>query len=525
MANTMRISGLVSGMDIDKMVSDLMKAERMPLDKLQQKKQILEWQRDDYRSMNTLLQDLDSYIFSNLTLQSNMLKKKVTSSDESAVTATALSTAPNITNQIDVINIATATTWVSKDAITVSGDAFNPDNNLNTFTFTTGGGSYSFSGSITLKLDVTLPDGTQKNGVTVSIDPTQDSLNDVITKINQTKDLNVSVFYDDNAKKLVFSSNKTGSGASIKLASDASDDAVALFKALGFANATAGGEIAAAPEKTDGKDATFTLNGYTMTKKENTFTINGVTYTLKKSNSSATITTSTDVDTMFNVIKGFVDKYNDIIGKINAKISEERYRDYPPLTDDQKQSMTQQQVDLWEQKAKSGLLRNDLILSSGLNQMRLDVYSNVSGATINPNYDTLSEIGITTSSNYLDKGKLIIDETKLREAIENDPNAVFQLFNANGTDFNTKGIAQRLRDTIKDTINKIEQKAGNTLWTNQQFEIGRDLNDINSQIDDFNKRLQQIEDRYYRQFTAMEEAIQNANQQSMYLMNAFGGGQ
>ena len=65
MVSTMRISGLASGMDIDKLVSDLMKAERMPLDKLKQKKQILEWQRDDYRSMNTLLQDLDSYIFNN----------------------------------------------------------------------------------------------------------------------------------------------------------------------------------------------------------------------------------------------------------------------------------------------------------------------------------------------------------------------------------------------------------------------------------------------------------------------------
>ena len=57
-----RIGGLASGMDIDTLVSDLMKAERLPLDKLTQKKQILEWQRDDYRSMNTLLSDFDKYI-------------------------------------------------------------------------------------------------------------------------------------------------------------------------------------------------------------------------------------------------------------------------------------------------------------------------------------------------------------------------------------------------------------------------------------------------------------------------------
>ncbi|WP_240371096.1 flagellar filament capping protein FliD, partial [Anoxybacteroides rupiense] len=75
------------------------------------------------------------------------------------------------------------------------------------------------------------------------------------------------------------------------------------------------------------------------------------------------------------------------------------------------------------------------------------------------------------------------------------------------------------------TIGKIEQKAGKTLWTNDQFSIGRNLDDLNKQIAAFNDRLQQIEDRYYRQFTAMEEAINRANQQSAYLMNAFGGSQ
>jgi flagellar hook-associated protein 2 len=519
----MRIGGLASGMDIDQLVKDLMKAERMPLDKLYQKKQILEWQRDDYRSMNSLLQELDTHIFNNLTLQSSFLKKKIVSSDESVVTATALSTAPNVTNQINVTDIATVTTWVSDAAIADNGgNPIDPNANLDTIMFNTG---KNFTTAFTIKLDVTLPDGTQKNGVTVDIDPTQDSLNDIITKINQKTDLNVTVFYDENAKKLVFSSNKTGSGASLKITNEggANIDTVEFFKALGFSSAAEGAEITIA-KKTDGKDASFTLNGYSMTKKENTFTINGITYTLKKANSSATITSSTDVDSMFNTIKGFVDKYNEIIGKINDKISEERYRDYPPLTDEQKEAMTEKQIELWEEKAKSGLLRRDSILSSGLSQMRLDIYSTVSGTSINTNYDTLSEIGITTSSNYLENGKLIIDETKLRKALETDPNAVFELFNASGSDFNTKGLAKRLRDTIKSTIGKIEQKAGKTLWTNQQFAIGRNLNQINDQIDRFEDRLKQIEDRYWRQFTAMEEAINKANSQSMYLMNAFGGG-
>jgi flagellar hook-associated protein 2 len=495
MASNMRIGGLASGMDIDQLVKDLMKAERMPLDKLYQKKQILEWQRDDYRSMNSLLQELDTHIFNNLTLQSSFLKKKIVSSDESVVTATANSSAANIDTTITVTKIAKSANWISP-------------------------GTENFvQGARTLKIRVTNGDGTSPSTNPVTIDITaDDTLSSVLTKLNNNQDLGITIFHDPQTDKIVITKKDTGAAASLVI-----DDATTatFFTQLGFTGATAGAELTG---KTAGENAQFTINGLSTSRSTNTFTINNVTYTLKKEGASATISTTNDTDAMFNTIKGFVDKYNEIIGKINDKISEERYRDYPPLTDEQKEAMTEKQIELWEEKAKSGLLRRDSILSSGLSQMRLDIYSTVSGTSINTNYDTLSEIGITTSSNYLENGKLIIDETKLRKALETDPNAVFELFNASGSDFNTKGLAKRLRDTIKNTIGKIEQKAGKTLWTNQQFAIGRNLNQINDQIDRFEDRLKQIEDRYWRQFTAMEEAINKANSQSMYLMNAFGGG-
>ena len=87
-----RIGGLASGMDIDSLVKDLMKAERMPLDKLKQKKQVLEWQRDDYRSMNTLLLDFRSQL-TQMKLTTQYRARTVTSSDESRITATATSAA------------------------------------------------------------------------------------------------------------------------------------------------------------------------------------------------------------------------------------------------------------------------------------------------------------------------------------------------------------------------------------------------------------------------------------------------
>ena len=496
MASTMRIGGLASGMDIDKIVSDLMKAERMPLDKLYQKKQILEWQRDDYRSMNTLLQDLDNYIFNNLTLQSSMLKKKVTSSDESVVTATANSTAANISTTINVTQIATSATWISGTA-----QNYVPS-----------------STDITLKINVTDGDNTSPtNPVTITI-KANSTLDSVISQLNNDTNLGITVFHDTQTGKIVITKKDTGSKASLVIG-DATT--ASFFQQLGFTGAASGAELTG---KTAGKDAQFTINGLATTRSTNTFTINGVTYTLKKEGASATITTTNDTDAMFNAIKGFVDKYNETIDKINAELKEERYRDYPPLTDEQKEAMTDKQIELWEEKARSGMLRGDSILSSGLSKMRMDLYTKVEGSNITSGFSQLAEIGITTSPNYLDGGKLIIDETKLREKIQENPDAVYRLFNNDSTNYSEKGIARRLRDTIKDTIGKIEQKAGKTIWTNQQFAIGRDLNDINDQIKRFEDHLKEVEDRYWRQFTAMEEAIQRANQQSMYLMNAFGGG-
>src|SRR3954453_16997638 len=88
----LRIGGLASGMDIDSIVKNLMTAERMPLDKLKQKKQVLEWQRDDYRSMNTLLLNFRTEL-TNMKLTTKYRARTTTSTNEAQVTATASSAA------------------------------------------------------------------------------------------------------------------------------------------------------------------------------------------------------------------------------------------------------------------------------------------------------------------------------------------------------------------------------------------------------------------------------------------------
>jgi flagellar hook-associated protein 2 len=512
----MRIGGLASGMDIDQIVKDLMKAERMPLDKLYQKKQLLEWQRDDYREMNKALDELDKLIFDGVFKQASFLKKTMTSSNDSKVVATAVNAPANVTTQVEVINLATAASWKATNGIQTGGTYFTADKKIKADT--------------TLSFKVMDPDGTQERTVTFKVYK-DDTIDTVISRINSSglgvsamkENILVSSSPDTYAERVVFTNNKTGAGGYIK-ADDVNTKT--FLEELGFTVPGGAAPYTLNPT-TPGVDATVKINGFQIQKKSNTFTINGISYTIKDitaANEKVTISASTDVDAIFNTIKSFIDKYNEVIGKINNELKEERYRDYPPLTDEQKEAMTEKQIELWEEKARSGMLRNDSILSSGLSKMRMDLYTKVEGSNITSGFSQLAEIGITTSSNYLDGGKLIIDETKLREKIQENPDAIYRLFNNDSTNYLEKGIARRLRDTIKDTIGKIEQKAGKTLWTNQQFAIGRNLNQINAQIDRFEDRLKQIEDRYWRQFIAMEEAINKANSQSMYLMNAFGGG-
>src|SRR5699024_6285389 len=227
-------------------------------------------------------------------------------------------------------------------------------------------------------------------------------------------------------------------------------------------------------------------------------------------------------EAVFENIKGFVEKYNELIGKIQDRLQEERHRDYRPLTDKQREAMTERQQELWEEKAKSGMLRRDPILSGALNDMRRDFYTQVENSGIPSGYDQLASIGINTTSNYLEGGKLEINEAELKSAIQDNPEAVEELFTSEGSSYNEKGILQRMTDSVNQVMDQITEKAGNSLMAENQYTMGERLDNMNERISAFEDRLVQIENRYWRQFTQMEKAIQQMNSQSNFLMQNFG---
>ena len=187
-----------------------------------------------------------------------------------------------------------------------------------------------------------------------------------------------------------------------------------------------------------GKDAEFWFNennpneNNLIKQSSNNFTMFGVNYSLQ-SEGTVTINVESDVDSMFDKIKEFVDNYNELIDELNGLLKEKHYRDFQPLTREEKDAMTEKEIELWEEKAKSGLLRNDETITRILQTMRDGLYGSVydcwehgMGGTKKDGFYHTTQIGIATG-NYQSGGKLEINEEKLRKAIIENPEGVINL--------------------------------------------------------------------------------------------------
>ncbi|WP_284139271.1 MULTISPECIES: flagellar hook-associated protein 2 [unclassified Virgibacillus] len=491
----MRIGGLASGMDIDELVNKLMTAERLPLNRMEQDRTTLTWKRDGFRDIYKSLFELKE-MTRDMRLSPTYNSKNVSSSLTSAVTATANSKATNGSYRISVSKLASS-------AMNISGAEVSLDPSKTLVEQGVQAQTYSFS--------TYNKDGVEE--VHQFEIKAEDKLEDVLKRITDGNN-NVRMFFDEGTKKVVMETTRTGNyntnGAEISF--NATDNSFfSSFLNLDPVN-----------EK-GGEDAVFTYNdNMTLTSKDNNYTLNGITFQFNDvtNGATATLSVTNNVDTTFDAIVKFVDKYNEIVEMMNGTQQEERYRDYKPLTEEQKKDMSENEIKLWEEKAKSGVLRGEAIIQDGMYSMRQNWYANVNTGR---EVTSLTQIGIVTSSNYLDGGKLVIDEEKLKKALNEDPTSVQQLF-ANGAEGDSRGLMNRLDDSINTTLKKIEERAGRSTSTLDTYTLGKRMKDLNEHISKFENRLVDIEARYWRQFTTMEKAIQRMNQQSMQLMSQFGGG-
>jgi flagellar hook-associated protein 2 len=339
------------------------------------------------------------------------------------------------------------------------------------------------------------------------------SLTEIMRKINAS-DAGVTLSYSSITDSFTMVAKETGAGENIKIEQTQGN----LMEALGL-TAESGASVVY------GQNALLTVNGKDIVRSTNEINIDGVTIQLHQTTEEdadpITITLENDATSLKEPIKKFVEDYNALMDLINGLVKEAVYGDYQPLSEEQKSEMTEKQIEQWEEKAKSGVLRGDRILIGISSKLQTAMMTAAESGGI-----SLFQIGIT-SSGYQENGKLKIDEAKLEEALRTRGDEIRDLFATAET-----GLAHRVNNIIEGAIKRtgpdnergtLIQVAGieNTV-SDTRNSISQTIERTNRLIETLRRRLTDEETRLWRRFTAMETAIQQLNVQSMMLMQFSG---
>lgn len=274
-------------------------------------------------------------------------------------------------------------------------------------------------------------------------------------------------------------------------------------------------------------DAVIVLDGAELTGSSNTFSVNGLTMNLTSTTLNQTtgiydeisLTVSNDAQTAYDMVKNFVKKYNEILDELNTKYNAKSSRGYDPLTDEQKEVMNDDDIEKWENKIKDSLLRRDSTLNSIISVMRSSLQINVD---VDGKKYSLSSFGIKTSSDYTEQGKLHIfgdedddtysaEDNVLMKALEEDPDTVMKTL---------AKVGQNLYDALTQKMSKTSLSSALTFYNDKQMENTQ--SEYKDRIKEMEEKLTDLEDRYYKQFTAMETALTKLQSSSSSIMSFFG---
>lgn len=305
------------------------------------------------------------------------------------------------------------------------------------------------------------------------------------------------------------------------------DEASDALNAIGLGNidgsAVSAGSGAGGMTVYEANDAKVTVNGAVIESSTNNISVNGLNLELVSAAPGETISVnvSQDTDRVYDMVKQFVKDYNEVLDALNTAYYAESARGYDPLTDEQKDAMSDTEVEKWETKIKDSLLRRDNTLGSLINSMRTALNGCV---TVDGKDYALSSFGICTTK-YSEKGKLHIYgdqedsegmfyDDKLRKAIEEDPETVMEVL---------QKISKDLYDTMADKMKATELSSALTFYNDKQ--LTKELTSYKKDLSKEEDRLTEIEDRYYKQFASMETALSKLSSQSSSLASMLGMGQ
>lgn len=368
------------------------------------------------------------------------------------------------------------------------------------------------------------------NGKDIAVDANT-TISDLLDKF---KEAGISANFDGAAGKLSFSSSE-----GLTFEGDAD-----VLKLLGLDSGLKA-DISRDPIKLDGSDAMIVLNGVLYTSDSNSFSVNGLNITAnsvtddintlldangevdlsKLTDANAiSITTSTDTQGIYDTIKDFLTEYNNIINEMTKLYNADSARDYEPLTDDEKDAMSDTEIEKWETKIKDSLLRRDSSLDSIMSSM---ISAMNKGIVINGETYALSSFGIHTMG-YLnaaenEQNAFHIDgdeddentsgnKDKLMTAITEDADTVIEFM---------KQLSSNLYKAIDDNMQSTTMRSRYKIYNDK--ELDKQYNNYAKLISQWEEKVSDKEEYYYKQFTAMESALAKLNSQQSSLSGLLGG--
>ena len=272
----------------------------------------------------------------------------------------------------------------------------------------------------------------------------------------------------------------------------------------------------------EASDSKIILNGAELTSSSAVVSANGLDITLTgltKTDEPITFSVTNDTESVYNSIKSFLKEYNSVMKEMNTLYNADSAKGYEPLTSEEKEAMSDDDVKLWEDKIKNSLLRSDSTLSSIMSSMRSAMMSTVEydGKTY-----ALSSFGIITSTDYTEGGLLHIygdaddsvysaKDDKLKKALDEDPDAVIATLT---------GVFGKLRETMSQKMSATKYSSSLTFYND--IKMKSDVKSYDDEIEDWEDRLAEMEDSYYSKFTAMETALAKLQSQQSSMSSLFG---
>ena len=356
------------------------------------------------------------------------------------------------------------------------------------------------------------------NGKTITIDDvTSATVSDLIDKINNAG-AGVTAAIDATGQLKLTSDDNTTKitlGVASSDTTDAAANGRSLINGLSFdSNSKLSADTYG--QTASGTSGKVTIDGKEYSTDTGKVSVGGVTYTLT-AKGSTTVTVTNDTDKLVENVKKFVEDYNTMLDKLNSLYNEKQYSDYDVLTKSQENGMTADQISKWNEKAKSGLLYHDQTLGKIISNLREAIYTPVD--SVDSQYNSMMAIGISSST---DRGHLQLDEDKLKTALANDPDCVYQIFASSGdvtttdadgttsttTDYDKEGVMNRISDKLFSGLKEIKSYAGTSTETSDGSSLGTLILNLQTKMSNFKTMMDSYESALYKKYDAMETAIQ-----------------